>query len=160
MTKELELKLVEEFPKILRDYGGDMKHTCMYWGMSFDDGWFNILRDGLQKLQYLCGSFSNDTRSVQIVATQIKEKFGSLRFYYLLEGANQIESSIFSDIIVSIEKEANRTCEITGKYGELCSKGGWLRTLCYDKAKELGYKPRDKYTADMWEKRNTHESLS
>ena len=44
MNKELELKLVEKYPKILKEYGGDPKQTCMAFGIETSgDGWYNFL---------------------------------------------------------------------------------------------------------------------
>ena len=77
MNKELELKLVEKYPRILFDYGGDMQKTCMHWGMECGDGWYDLLNELLEKLDYI-----SKHSGVQVVADQIKEKFGTLRFYY------------------------------------------------------------------------------
>jgi len=51
VTKDLELRLVAEFPDIFRDYGGDMRTTCMHWGFSHDDGWFDLVRAYCLKLE-------------------------------------------------------------------------------------------------------------
>ena len=34
MNEDLEKKLVEKFPKLYRDYHGDIMVTCMGWGSS------------------------------------------------------------------------------------------------------------------------------
>lgn len=63
----------------------------------------------------------------QVVVTQIKEKFGTLRFYY--HGGD--------DYIRGLESMADsmsaRICEDCGKPGKLRS-GGWVRTLCEEHA--------------------------
>ena len=64
---------------------------------------------------------------------QIKEKFGGLRFYI---GAG---SDAIHDAIQAAEDRSYRTCEVTGKTGELRRDLGWMRVLCgeeYAKAKE------------------------
>lgn len=58
-----------------------------------------------------------------IVITQIKEKFGTLRFY--VAGC----SDEMWEKIEAAEKLSATTCEDCGKPGKLIS-GGWLRTLC------------------------------
>lgn len=65
----------------------------------------------------------------QVVARQIKEKFGTLRFYY--DGGD--------DYIRGLESMADsmsaRICEDCGNPGKI-RKGGWVRTLCDDHAHE------------------------
>lgn len=59
----------------------------------------------------------------QVVATQIKEKFGTLRFYY--NGGDDYISGLVS----MAEEFSNRTCENCGNPGK--SRGnGWLYTAC------------------------------
>jgi len=54
---------------------------------------------------------------------QIKEKFGTLRFYY--EGGNDRVSTL----VEFAETMSGCTCEECGSPGEL-RQGGWVRTLC------------------------------
>lgn len=74
----------------------------------------------------------------QVVATQIKEKFGTLRFYY--HGGD--------DYIRGLEAMADSMsavmCEECGKPGSLRNrkreqKHAWIRTLCERHADEQGY---------------------
>lgn len=85
-----------------------------------------------------------------VVADQVKEKFGTLRFYYhlifdpkLLELAErnvQAQQTIdryvayFDGIIHHAETYSARTCEVTGKPGELGSCGGWVSVRCPEQA--------------------------
>ncbi len=34
---------------------------------------------------------------------------------------------------------SENVCEETGNNGQLCVRGNWYKTLCVEKAKELGY---------------------
>lgn len=158
MNRELEQKLVEQYPKILRDYRGDMMQTCMAWGMECDDGWFKLLENCLKKMQYACDAFSKDGREVQVIADQIKEKYGTLRFYYHVVGANDVESDIIDDIVTEADRKSQYTCEVTGKDGVICSHGGWMKTLCRTKANELGYKACDPDTEAYWQEKNAKEN--
>jgi hypothetical protein len=64
---------------------------------------------------------------------QIKEKFGTLRFYYD-GGDDHVEGMVdYAEYLSSI------TCEVTGKPGQLCIKNGCYKTLSASKAKELGF---------------------
>ena len=154
MKQELELKLVEKYPKIFKEYGGDIRHTAMYFGCQNDDGWFELLDKCMEKLQYFCDLCSKDGREVQVIATTVKEKFGSLSFYATTEGATEIESSILFDIIDQTEHRSSHICEVTGEYGVTCSKGGWLKTLCYEEARKLGYKSCNPDTEKYWQEKD------
>ena len=59
----------------------------------------------------------------QVVAVQVKEKFGTLRFYY--NGG----SSYIHGLVAMAEAMSARTCESCGASATL-SKGGWLKTMC------------------------------
>ena len=151
MEKELELKLVEKYPNILRDYGGDMTQTCMAWGICTDAGWYNLLDNCMNKLQYFCDLCSKDGRVVQVIANQLKEKYSTLRFYYTIEGANDVESRIIDNIVSAAEMASERTCEVTGKDGTSCARHGWYKTLCYEEARKLGYIACDEGTEEYWQ---------
>jgi hypothetical protein len=88
--------------------------------MSFDceDGWFKLiweLCEGLEKI--IDKSF---------IVEQVKEKFGTLRFY-----VSYVNDDINS-LIEKAELQSSITCEICGNPGELKIKRGWYRTVCED----------------------------
>jgi hypothetical protein len=154
MKHETELELVKKYPKILRDYRGDPRQTCMAWGICTDEGWHNLLDKCMEKLQYFCDLCSKDGRVVQVIATQQKEKMGSLRFYYIIEGANDIESSIIDDIVSEAENQSENTCEISGEPGSLCVRNGWYKTLCYEEARKNGYSAASSSTEEYWKQKD------
>ena len=49
--------------------------------------------------------------------------------------------SFFDGIIHMAEIMSERTCEKTGKKGEMCVRNGWYKVLCEEKAKEYEYTP-------------------
>jgi hypothetical protein len=67
-----------------------------------------------------------------VVAVQIKEKFGTLRFYY--DGGDEYIAGVLS----MAESMSARTCEQCGSLGT-ARGGGWIRTLCDKHAQEMGY---------------------
>jgi len=77
MKKELELKLVKKYPVIFKDYNGDMRQTCMCWGFECGDGWYNLINELCETVTTLISN-----KNIKVVAVQVKEKFGGLRFYY------------------------------------------------------------------------------
>jgi hypothetical protein len=94
MNKNIELKLVNKYPDIFSEYNGDMKRTCMCWGFECGNGWYNII-------DKLCSDIKNviGNKDINVVATQVKEKFGGLRFYFSFESSY---SSFFEKIDIFI----------------------------------------------------------
>ena len=90
-------------------------------GLSVGDGWFNILDllcEGLQRV--------TDAGGPQVVAFQIKSKFGGLRFYV------DDHSSEQGVLIKQAERMAQRTCETCGAPGERVSLDGLVVVACLD----------------------------
>jgi hypothetical protein len=58
---------------------------------------------------------------------QIKEKFGSLRFYYAPSFPQFSEQ--MNAIVLDYEKKCQQTCEATGKEGVLMVRNGLFKTL-------------------------------
>jgi hypothetical protein len=154
MNEKLEIQLVKKYPKILRDYKGDIMQTALYFGCQHEDGWYNLLDKCMEKLQYFCDLCSTDDREVQVISTTIKEKYGTLRFYVSVYGANSIENNIIDDIINQAEAESARTCEVTGNHGEACRRGGWYRTLSYEQARKDGYVACNESTEAYWKEKD------
>ena len=155
MKTELELELVKKYPKILKDYKGDKTETCMAWGIECDDGWYNLLDKCMEKLQYFCDlCFYKSGVEVQVVANQIKEKFGILAFYTSVYSGDNIQNNIIDDIINEAESKSAYTCEVTGEHGEICKKGGWYRTLCYEQARKDGFVTCNESTEAYWKEKD------
>lgn len=68
-----------------------------------------------------------------VTITQIKSKFGTLRFYY--DGGDKQINGMVS----FAERISGTICEVTGTKGKLCIHRGWYKTLCEEKMKDLGY---------------------
>ena len=111
MHKILEKTLVKKYPKIFKNYGGDIRQTCMGWGMTCGKGWFLLIDE-------LCSKLSDSA-----VAEQVKEKFGGLRFY--LSGTDKDH-----EVVHEYEKKSLETCETCGEPGKHTNTRGWLRTIC------------------------------
>lgn len=69
--------------------------------------------------------------SLQVLVVQVKEKFGTLRFYVHI-GNNEDEALVkgFHDEINSAEADSSSRCEECGGLGTLDRSHGWLKTLC------------------------------
>lgn len=63
--------------------------------------------------------------------TQVKEKWGGLRFYVDSETADVL------DFIDEIEKRSFEVCEMCGETGSPGYYNGWIKTLCNKHAGEV-----------------------
>lgn len=92
-----------------------------YGGFACGDGWFNIINMMCQLIQSHV-DWRQDT-CPQVVAVQVKEKFGTLRFYY--EGGDEYIQGITS----MAEAMSGVTCEACGVPGT-ARHGGWIHVYC------------------------------
>jgi hypothetical protein len=168
MNPELTKKLYEKYPSIFAN-------RC---GFDHGDGWYGIIDAMCEAMTQAYSTFIEideslgrewgiaplkgsenskpafmfEVQPAQVIAHQVKEKLGTLRFYYGLEfdprfhelaygetplpEATQIAERYraFIDGIVHLAKVVSvRTCEETGLAGEMHASGGkafgWRRTL-------------------------------
>ncbi len=126
MREDLDKALCADFPLLYRDGDGDARRTCMVWCFP-GDGWEPLIRRLSEKLEPLIAALPEDERN-ECRAAQVKEKFGTLRFYMSLE-TDEMHS-----LILQAEEESARTCEDCGAPGKR-TRGGWIRTLCPEHTK-------------------------
>ncbi len=138
MKKELQQELFDKYPKIFAQKDLPMSQTCMCWGIDCGDGWYTIIDKLCAQIQH--HTDQNEYREPekvvqQLEATQVKEKFGGLRFYY--QGGDD-----YIDGLVSMaESMSYVTCEVCGAPGKR-QPGGWIRTLCM-KHREIKWYPSE-----------------
>lgn len=95
-----------------------------YGGFAIGAGWWPIIESLCARIQQYTNWKNKDVEQVeQVKVTQIKEKFGGLRFYY--DGGD----SYVDGLVDMAEEWAGKTCEMCGKPGH-SRGGGWIRTLC------------------------------
>ena len=109
MKTENENKLYEKFNFINEKYLID--------GVCCGDGWFGLLYD-------LCIEIEKSGVPKDFIVSQIKEKFGGLRFY-----VSSCSNEVF-DLIDKAEQDSYTICERCGKDGKLRDNMGWMMTLC------------------------------
>lgn len=132
-------QMEEKYPKML---------SGQYGGFAVGEGWWVILDKLMGQIQHHIDwshkqrqwdidNAKEDVREVvpQVVISQIKEKFGGLRFYY--DGGDDY----ISGLVTMAESWAGSICEDCGSIGTR-RDGGWIRTLC-DKH-EAEYQERKK----------------
>jgi len=140
MTPEKDKALCEKYPLIFRDRNASPQHTAMCWGFSCGDGWYDLI-DSLcyqiqqhvsnevsqQKYKLKSGTLKPEDakpdEEFQVVAAQVKEKFGGLRFY--VDGGDEYVYGL----IAMAESMSYRICEDCGGKGTV-HNDGWVHTLC------------------------------
>jgi len=126
MRPELDAALVRDFPRLYRDRHGDARETSMCWGFP-GDGWEPLIRRLSEKLEPLAREFG-------LRASQVKEKFGALRFYVRsADGVRKLPASISGVVRAAVkvaEEESARTCEHCGAAGSTRTVGSCWLTLC------------------------------
>lgn len=122
MKRDHDEYLCRTYPEIFQD-----RSAPMCWGFECGDGWFKIL-------DLLCSNIQNhikwnshaDAPIPQVVATQVKEKYGTLSFYY--SGGDE-----YIHGLVSMAKSMSGvTCETCGKPADRggVEMSGWITTIC------------------------------
>lgn len=142
MRDDLDRALCEKYPLLFKNRNAPMSETCMCWGFDHSNGWYQIINN-------LCANIQNhidwshksnawdlkwnqehpeEPRPVrdivpQVVVDQVKEKFGTLRFYYS-GGDDTIDG-----MVRMAESMSAVMCEECGNPGTQNSRG-WIKTLC------------------------------
>jgi hypothetical protein len=124
MKQEFDELLCARYPKLMVNRQKTMQETCMYWGFECGDGWFDILDQLMANIQHHIDWKERQGLGVsQVTVDQVKEKFGTLSFYYT--GGDEYISGLV-DMASSI---SSVTCEVCGKPGKQ-NDGGWIKTRC------------------------------
>jgi len=98
--------LINKYPQLL---------GCLQFGCEVGNGWFDLI-------DKLCEDIIKLDQT--IVATQVKEKFGTLRFY-----VDSAPDDVY-DLIDKAECVSGSICEQCGEPGKRASNNMWLKTLC------------------------------
>ena len=107
MTKD---EVLAQYPKIFA--------KCRT--LAVDDGWLTLLDTLCHRLQY----DADHNEFPQVVAIQVKEKFGGLRFY--VSGANDFQRGL-----IELAQDLSLTiCDQCGNAGEHVSDRGYEMTRC------------------------------
>jgi hypothetical protein len=188
VSPELDKQLCNKYPEIFRDRDKSPTETCMCWGLEVGDGWYELIDILCEALTYTFitsvevdeedgkrlgiepsiwkdedkGRYFFKVEPPQVVADQVKEKFGTLRFYYHLEYSkdnkflagtkkypeletiNKRYSDYIDGIVHFAEIASGRTCEVTGAEGNMYVRGGWYKTLNENVAKTEKYEGYNK----------------
>lgn len=118
MSPENNEKLIKDYPLI---FNKDFWFEC-------SDGWYTLINVLCHEIQnYIDWKIksipADDLENFQVVALQVKEKFGGLRFYY--SGGDEF----INGIVRMAEGMSYKICEYCGNPGKP-NKEGWIKTQC------------------------------
>jgi hypothetical protein len=110
--EEFQSRMHERFPKMFEG---------KYGGFACGPGWWPMLETLCATIQ----SHIDQSKGAcpQVTIEQIKEKFGTLRFYY--QGGDEFVSGA----VWFAESMSGTICEECGSPGKP-TQGGWIQTLC------------------------------
>lgn len=99
-----------------------------------DDGWGSLITELEAKLKALSPAYT---------ISQVKEKFGGLRYYAKPGDVDEETSRQFYDLIREAEAKSYEICECCGQPGGLARRGGrgWYKTLCSSCSGKRGFEP-------------------
>lgn len=125
MRKELDALLCQRYPRIFEEREGHMRETAMCWGFSCGDGWFELIDALCECLQF----WTDHNRAPQVVACQVKEKWGVLSFYPRGEVSEEQRG-----MILMTEAMSARICDQCGRPGTTIVHESWCMTRCPEHA--------------------------
>ena len=140
MNEDLEKQLYELGPILYQEKDLPMQQTCMCWGFECPDSWFDLLKELTIELE---SSINNKYKGkYECVAQQVKEKYGSLRFYgeikILIENPTKDDLSLskklyeqFQELVDKAEYKSEKICCECGKPATKTSSG-WIAHFCDD----------------------------
>lgn len=129
MDQILSDRLIAAFPQLYRTWQGRDMHEVWRTRQDFEcgDGWFDLLWQLSTQLEAVLAALPETERDT-FAPTNVKEKFGGLRFY-MTRYTPEMERAISW-----AEGQSIRTCEECGKPGARLEAVGVIRTHCAEHA--------------------------
>lgn len=158
-SEDFDEMMCKKFPQIFIERNKPMSETCMCWGFDVGRGWYPLLLDLCEKIDFVCKSGGG---VIHVVVGQVKSKYASLRFYWHTSPvdpdkkfspeeeaiANKVYG-VIDDLVNHAVDVSSRTCEECGDRGELLVLHSWHFTLCKKHAEEHQQKAAS--DAKRWE---------
>ncbi|WP_178119389.1 antitoxin Xre/MbcA/ParS toxin-binding domain-containing protein [Metapseudomonas lalkuanensis] len=125
MNEQLEAVLCSRYPKLLPSQG---QNCLQLFGFECQNGWFALIYAACELMQ----QHTDNSDSGQVIASQVKEKFGGLRFYY--HGGDDY----VAPVVELVERLSESICELCGAPGRIRERNGWLSARCLLHEDETG----------------------
>lgn len=126
MAKITIEEIINKYPQIFENYEGNPDRV----------NWMDVPQGWLPIIDKLCGSIQSyidntvrftkegKVRPQQITCSQMKEKFGGLRFY------TNGHDDVIEGMITMAEYMSDNTCEECGSEEDLGLTSGWITVKC------------------------------
>ena len=135
MNIKLQSRLYKKYSKIFAQKDLSIQESAMPWELECGDGWYWLVDNLCRTIQsYL--KHNDIENKIQIEVTQVKEKYGGLRFYY--QGGDKL----IDGMVWLAENLSYKICEQCGATEGVTQTKGWIVTLCPKCMKE--YKEKHK----------------
>lgn len=127
MSPEKEKSLQDKYPKIFGTSDPYQPYTL--YGIECGDGWYHLLDVLCRNIQghldfKMKGLETGEEKeAMQLIAMQVKQKFGTLRFYH--SGGDEYTAGL----IQMAEAISGMICETCGDKATV-KTGGWVTNLC------------------------------
>jgi hypothetical protein len=131
---QFKLKLKQDFPILCGNIHSNYRDGGLI-GFTIGNGWFDLVYKLSKDIE---NELSKMPKKSRPTLSQVKEKFGGLRWYMShCEADDQPVKDALKNIeslIKKAENESLKTCEWCGKPGtsECNYKGYWIKVLCLD----------------------------
>lgn len=130
-------KLIEQYPIVF-------KHLDKTGYHNLPAGWYKIMNRLCSELSVILEEAleanPENPEEPLFSVLQVKEKFGGLRFYYMMNTKDDELYRRIQTAVDNAEDTSYSTCQITGNIGVLCKDGSHFMTLCEDSRISMGYK--------------------
>ena len=110
--------LITKYPNAFRYTSPN--HSFQLFGFECGDGWYSVIEPVVAYIEKL------NAKEDRVYISQIKEKFGGLRFY--VDGGDDRLCKLISDAEIKSES----TCDVCGAVGSTVKVRSWLMTRCKD----------------------------
>jgi hypothetical protein len=137
MNPELQNKLYEKYPLLFCEKDLPPTQSLLCFGIETDDGWYDLLSRVCEMITHH-EKYNKGPDYHPVRFTQVKEKYGTLRLYYV--GGDDFVQGVIS----FAEYISGFICEETGNPGRVMSRGGWYKCLSPEMAEKLSYKEFDR----------------
>lgn len=117
--------------RLTKEHRESLKSIPLFSNVPFEflDGWFHIIYDLGEKINSYCLENEIQPPTIQ----QIKEKFGTLRFYYIWKTeTDDIHKDQIRYWVRAVGEASEYTCEQCGQPGKTMVDNGILKTVCYE----------------------------
>lgn len=146
-NNNLEKETIADCKILYCNAGLQMTKTCMCWGWECGKGWWQVLRRLSCELEAL-NLLVYDKWKVRIQADQVKEKFGTLRFYYSVECDNYNEVGLAAKKTID-DFESKKDNDYFG-----------LKTIVDEKGHSVDEVDADGKTTSVWHPSKCHVEVT